>query len=366
MIPLLSHRSRVAIGVGMVSGMTMLHAFDLLAQPPARQPDVVAVFGTDVTLRAWVLHQVTVEGDVMQVEGDATQWSDLKDELSTASLFDFGEGKRTIVVRDADQFLSKHRPEIEGYVAKPGTASRFVLELDSLASNTRLYKALHKDQMLVACHGGVDGKRGVTHAMRQKFLCGHLAARHDTKLTKGAADALVELLGEEIGMIDTEVAKLALYLEPGGTIDEPLVREVVAGWQGKTVWEINEAIAAGDASEALRQLDKLMSGGQPPIALLPQIAWSLRRLGMATAVVEHWERMGRKFRLEDALATAGFRSKETQEAKAHLLGIGRERARQLLPWLLDADLRLKGTHSADGRDRFLLEQLVVKLAKAPT
>ncbi len=200
--------------------------------------------------------------------------------------------------------------------------------------------------------------------MRQKFICGYLASRHQSKLTKGAAETLVELLGEEIGMIDTEIAKLALYRDPGETIDESLVRDVVAGWQGKTVWQINDAIAAGDASEALRHLDKLMSGGQPPIALLPQIAWALRRLGTATAVVEHTESMGRKFRLEDALGAAGFRPNEVQRAKAHLMGMGRERARQLLPWLLDADLRLKGTHSADGRDRFLLEHLVVKLAKS--
>ena len=344
--------------------MSTMHAFDYLMNPHSQPPDVVAVFGSDVTLRSWVLRQVASDGDVMQLEGEVTKWSDLKDELATASLFDFGESKRTIIVRAADPFLSSHRTELEKYVANPGKASRFVLELDSLASNTRLYKALDKAQLLVACHAGVDTKRGVTSAMRQKFICGFLASRHQCKLTKGAAETLVELLGDEIGMIDTEIAKLSLYIDPGATIDESLVRDVVAGWQGKTVWQINDAIAAGDASEAMRHLDKLMSGGQPPIALLPQIAWALRRLGTATAVVEYSESLGRKPRLEDSLAAAGLRPNEIQRAKAHLIGIGRERARQLLPWLLDADLRLKGTHSADGRDRFLLEHLVVKLAKS--
>ena len=281
------HPSRWPRLVGIVEDMPLIHAFDFLTNPPASSPDVVAVFGNDVTLRAWVLQQVARDGDVMQVEGETTKWSDLKDELATASLFDFGDSKRTVMVRGADPFLSSHRTELEKYAAKPGTASRFVIELDSFASNTRLYKALDKDQLLVACGAAVDTKRGVTAALRQKFICNYLAARHHSKLTKAAADALVELLGEEIGMIDTEIAKLALYLEPGGTIDESLVRDVVAGWQGKTVWQINDAIAAGDASEALRHLDKLMSGGQPPIALLPQIAWALRRLGMATAVVEY-------------------------------------------------------------------------------
>lgn len=343
--------------------MTTTHAFQLLAQPPAKSPDVAAIFGTDGTLKSWVLAALANDGDVTQVEGEATRWSDLRDDLATASLFDL-EGKRTIIIRGADKFVSEHRPEIEKYVANPGTASRLILELDSLASNTRIYKQLDKHHLLVACGSANDTKLGVNAASRRKFLTGFVAARHETTLAKAAADALVEMIGEEIGMLDTEIAKLALYCEPGGTIDEELVRDVVAGWQGKTVWQITDAIAEGDAAEAIRQLDKLMSGGQRPIALLPQVAWSLRRLGMATAVVEHRERSGRPWQLEDALSSAGVhRPGEIQRAKGQLKGLGRARAKQLLPWLLDADLRLKGTHSADGRDRFLLEQLVVKLAR---
>jgi len=219
--------------------------------------------------------------------------------------------------------------------------------------------------MLVACGSASDSKSGVTAASRRKFLTGYVAKQHGAKLSNEAADALVEMLGDEIGMLDTEIAKLVLYVEPGANIDEALVRDVVAGWQGKTIWQITDAIAAGDAAEAIRQLDKLMSGGQKPIALLPQIAWSLRRLGMATAMVEHLERSGRRWRLEDALSQAGVkRSADIAQATSQLKALRRERGKQLLPWLLDADLRLKGTHSADGRDRFLLEQLVTKLAKS--
>jgi DNA polymerase-3 subunit delta len=239
-----------------------------------------------------------------------------------------------------------------------------VLELDSLASNTRLYKAADKDHLLIACGNATDSKQGVTAATRRKFLTGYVASRHQVKLAADAADALIEMLGEETGMLDTEIAKLALYVDVGGKIEETLVRDVVAGWQGKTVWQITDAIASGNAAEALRQLDKLFSGGQKAIALLPQISWSLRRLGMATTIIEHREQTGRSWQFEDVLSLAGInRPTEIQSAKKQLQTMGRERAKQLLAWLLDADLRLKGTHSAEGRDRFLLEQLVLRLAR---
>ncbi len=344
--------------------MTLIHAFELLTNPPDDVPDVVALFGADTALRSWSLHSLTSRGDMTQVDGDASRWSDLRDDLATASLFDMGD-KRTIIIRSADKFVTSHRPEIESFIAKPSGAARLILELDSLASNTRIYKAILNDHMLVSCGSTIDSKAGVTAASRRKFLMGYVANRHGTKLAREAADALVEMLGDEIGMLDTEIAKLALYAQPDAPIDEALVRDVVAGWQGKTVWQITDAIAAGDAAEALRQLDKLMTGGQRPIALLPQIAWSLRRLGMATAIVECMERSGRRWRLNDALSQAGVkRPADVSRATSQLKALRRERGKELLPWLLDADLRLKGTHSAEGRDRFLLEQLVMKLAKS--
>ena len=104
--------------------MTRIHAFELLSDPPEDVADVVALFGNDATLRCWVLQTLSGQADVTQFEGESARWSDLRDELATASLFDMG-GKRTIVVRSADKFLSEHRPEIEKYIAKPATASRW-------------------------------------------------------------------------------------------------------------------------------------------------------------------------------------------------------------------------------------------------
>lgn len=341
------------------------HAFELLVDPPPHPPDVVAVFGNDSMLRSRCTTALSGDGDRTTLDGDSAKWTDLNDDLSTASLFDsFDEGdKRTIVVRGADDFLSKHRPEIENYLAKPAGASRLILELDSLASNTRIYKSIDKQFLLVGCGNAIDTKKGVTAASRRKFVTGYIAPRHQCKITKDAIDALFELLGDDLGMIETEIAKLALYREPGGTIDAALVDDVVAGWKGKTVWQITDAIAGGDAAEAMLQLDKLILGGSKPIALLPQIAWSLRRLGMATAVVRYLESTGRSWRLQDAVAAAGVhRPGDIENASRQLKKMGRDRAGELLPWLLDADLRLKGTHSAEPRDRFMLEQLVLRLA----
>lgn len=345
--------------------MPRTNAFAFLtASEPHQAYAVTAVVGTDSTLRRWVIQSLVGQADWTQFDGDTCAWSDLSDDLCTASLFDMGtDATRVLAVRSADAFLSANRPKLEDYLASPGTTCRLVLELDSLPGNTRVAKAIDKSFQWVHCSGAVDSKAGVTAASRRKFLTQYVASRHQTKLNKEAADTLVEMLGEDVGMLDTEIAKLAVYLPVGGTIDEDMVRDVVAGWQGKTIWQITDAIVQGDAAEALRQLDHLLDGGQHPLALLPQIAWSLRRYGMATAAFLRSEKHPPKLRLDDALASAGVRPFELQSAKKAMKSLGRDRAKELLPWLLDSDLRLKGTHSNDGRDRFQLEQLVMRMAR---
>ncbi|MCA9136373.1 MAG: DNA polymerase III subunit delta [Planctomycetales bacterium] len=346
--------------------MSKTHAFEFLTGCSSSDGPVdflvAGLFGSDSTLMCWSTLALTGAADVTDFDGAVARWKDVNDELSTASLFDMGE-KRSVVVRDADKFVSANRSEIEDYLAKPGTAVRLILQFDSLASNTKVYKSLEKSHLLVCCSGETGQKTGATAATRRKFLTGYVAPRHQAKLATAAADALVEMLGDDVGFLDTEIAKLALYLKPGETIDEALVRDIVAGWQGKTIWQITEAISSGNAAEAIKQLDKLISGGQPAIALLPQIAWSLRRLGLAAATHLAAERGGRHQRLEDSLAKAGIsRPAEVSRAIADMKRMKRDKAGELLPWLLDADLRLKGTHSADGRDRFMLEQFVMRLA----
>lgn len=348
--------------------MPLIHSFEFLAGPsPTDLPPVVVVVGSDSTLRCWAVQRLMQDTDVTVMDGETLRWIDLNGELSTASLFSAGE-RQTVVVRSGDKVVKDYRGELEDYVSKPGDASRLVLELETLPGNTRLYKAAEKDQLVINCTAPIiqSGRNSSPDTPKiRKFLITHIAPKYQTKLSDGAANALIEMVGDNMGMLDSEIAKLAVHIEVGGTITEALVRDVVAGWIGKTMWEINDAAADGKAAEALRHFDKLITGGQATIALLPQLAWALRRLGMATAVVDEWEAMGRKPTPQDGLKAIGFKGgpNDMKKAEQQMKQLGRERARKLLDWLLDADLKLKGSHSAAPRDRWVVEELICKLAK---
>lgn len=343
-----------------------VESFDLIESPPAEDtlPPVVVLFGDDSFLRCWALRLLTASTDADTVDGETAQWRDIRDEVSTVSLFDAGE-RRVVIVRSGDDLVKKYRTEIEDYIAKPSTAGRLFLELQSCAANTRLYKAADKDHLLVHCGVPTSGKYKNADTTRlRKFLVSAIAPLHKCKLQVGAADLLIELIGTNVGMLDTEIAKVALYEKPGAAITEAMVRDIVGGWRASTTWQTIDAAAAGNAAEALKQLDRMMASGEQPIALLPQIAWSMRRFGLAAAAIEHAERSGNRLAVSAALKAAGFRDFELSKIEGQLRQLGRQRASRILDWLLDADLKLKGSHSTSGPDRLVLEEFVLKLAKS--
>ena len=351
--------------------MALTNAFELLtSKEPNPSSSVIALFGDDPTLRAWSIHKLLgrdddaeSEADTVELDGEASEWKDVRDELQTGSLFSMGQ-PRSIVIRDADKMVSKYRADFETYVTKPSTVGRLLFELKSFPGNTRLHKAIKKDHQIIQCAIPSGSGRSTKPDLGKlrDFLCGYVAPRHRCKLQKVAADTLIELSGTAIGLLDTDIAKLAVYTAEGGEITDDMVRKYVGGWRSKTTWEIIDAAAEGNAGEALRHLDRLIASGEKAFALLPQISWSLRRMGLAAAAIDHGERSGRRVSMNDALVQAGFRPFDIKKAEKHLRKIGRPRAQRMLGWLLEADLKLKGSHSTDERARWVLEELFLRLA----
>jgi DNA polymerase-3 subunit delta len=350
-----------------------LHAFDFLAKPLAEIPAVVVLFGSEAFLKrltAQHLRAAVLNDDdspFSTFDGNSVEWRDIADELSTMSLF--GGGRRLAIVEQADSFVSKERSRLEDYAAKPKSNGVLILQVDSWAANTRLYKAIDKTGLQVDCRPPekTSGKRKTLDESKLcKWLVDWTDQQHRAKLEATAADMLVEIIGPELGLLDQELSKLALFAGEAGKIDVQMVRDVVGGWKTNTIWELVDAAADGDSGEALRQLDRLLQAGEHPVALFGQIAWSLRRFAAATRIYQEAERGRRRLPLRDALIQAGiahWNRKGLERAESQLKQLGRDRAGKLYQWLLETDLALKGSHSNPHRARFALEQLFLRMAK---
>jgi DNA polymerase-3 subunit delta len=121
-----------------------------------------------------------------------------------------------------------------------------------------------------------------------------------------------------------------------------------------------DAALDGDLPKALAELDRLFLAGENAIAILAQVASSLRRLASATRLVVAGEAAGRRMTLRDALQQVGVNRFYLDKTERQLRRLGRDRGAKLHGWLLEADLDLKGASRL--APQTIIERLLVRIS----
>ncbi|MDA7952152.1 MAG: DNA polymerase III subunit delta [Pirellulaceae bacterium] len=362
---------------------SLVHALDYLLQPltPSTNGEtkgqispreVNILFGDDSYLRHEAYRQFRrqalpdEEVPYGQYDGKTIDWRDIADELATNSLFG-GHEARLVVVEQAEDFITKNRESLENYAKAPSQVGTLLLITSKWPTNTRLYKQLAKTGLMIECSAptltgrskGIDEKKIIS------WLQKRIEIPHGAKLNKNGASELYQLIGPEFGLLDQALAKLALFSEGTKPVSPEIVQTVVGGWRTKTVWDLIDAATEGRTAEAIGQLERLLQAGEHPVALLGQLSWSLRRFATATRLFQEAEKKGR-IPIRQALEGAGFRrwpQGALERAENQIKQLGRDRAGSLHRWLLEVDTALKRSHSTPTRGRFVLEQLILNMAR---
>ena len=210
---------------------------------------VYALVGPDAFLQLQklkeVLAQLPADAQRTDLDGERAELSEVLDELRSFAMF--GSGK-VVVVRSADAFLTRFREQLEDYVAKPSDSATLILRLDSLPANQRIYKAIAKVGQIESCAPPKDLAR---------WAIGHAKSAHGMTLAPDAAAMLVELVGADLGRLDTELAKLAIAVD-GNRIELDDVSGVVAFQRERQMWDMTNELACGHTAEALRKWRQLI------------------------------------------------------------------------------------------------------------
>lgn len=349
--------------------MAQTHAFDFLETPGEALPEGLCVALGDDRYLKWMVRQVIDRmyeqsgSSAVKRWSGRTDWRDIVADLSAPSLF--GPPVRVGWVEDADRLVSENRKKLESFATGEGPPGTLILDVSSWPGNTKLYRMVAERGLAIDC-GLPATTRGKSRVLDQGRLRKWLVARakraHQLQLSPDAALYLIEHSPPELGIMDQELARLAVLIETDTQVEEKLIRQHVGGWRAQTVFELADAALEGHAAEALLQLDRLMQSGQEPLALFGAITWSLRRYAGAAQRVEQLEAEGRRVRLSEVITQAGFRPWDQQAAQRRLRRLGRRRALELPAQLLATDLALKGSHSAPHTGRLALEKLVLWVA----
>ncbi|MEC9094925.1 MAG: DNA polymerase III subunit delta [Planctomycetota bacterium] len=347
-----------------------VHAFDFLDSNDTIESRIIVLFGEETFLKSHVstkIRDTLLQGKDSQINfvkltGNQVQFKDIYDELDTVSLFGGGQ-PRVVFVDDADAFVSDNRSELEDYVAAPSNNGILVLDVGQWRSNTRLYKAIDQLAMQIDCRAPMRGK-SIDQKKIAKWISSWGKQNHHVKIKPRVSEHLIDLAGAELGVLDQNLAKLALFFEEQTEITEDDINEHIGGWQAKTIWDLIDSAIAGHPGRAISQLDKLLQNGEVPIALYGQIGWSLRRYAHAFDEAQWYRRNQQRMNVEKVMEQAGFRfPPERKKAIGQLKNIGREKGGEYYRILLECDLALKASHSSSPRSRIALEKLIFELVE---
>lgn len=202
--------------------------------------------------------------------------TDCLDELRTAP---FLTGKRVVVLRRADDFISKNREVLEKYFDSPCPTGRLVMTVKSWDSRTKLAKKLKSVGKLI----------NVTQPKRWQLpqrLIEYTKDAHGKNLAKDSAELLIELTGEELPRLYSEIDKLSVYADKDKTITQKHIESLIGYNRLFNAFAVIDAVIAGQTTTAVQRLRGMFADDKSSeYTVIGAFAYQLRKMFNAKALL---------------------------------------------------------------------------------
>lgn len=269
--------------------------------------------------------------------------SQILDELRTAP---FLTEKRVVLIKNADDFISENRHLLEKYFDKPCPTGILVLTVTNWGANTRLAKKLPTLGKLIT----------VTQPKPWQLpprLTQYASEAYDKKLTTDAAELLIELTGDSLPRLYSEIDKLALFAHTEKAITARHVELLIGHNRFYNCFAVIDACLAGDTAKAVDRLRNMFAEDKSAeYTVVGAFAFHFRRMFNAKVLLEQGVRQGE---IEKRLRI--WSNKDSfflQLGKMSLAQLGEN-----LQQLADMDYAIK---TGRKKTNVAAEQLVLKLA----
>jgi DNA polymerase-3 subunit delta len=297
-------------------------------------------------LRALVLGEQNDDFAMSAYAGDTVDYATVMDDLRTLPFFG---PRRLVVVDNADNFVTRYRAALEKAIGNLPSSGSLVLDVKTWPATTRLAKMID-DKGTIVCKAPAAAKLAA-------WCVESATTNYGKQLTSSSAALLVDLVGQEMGVLDQELQKLAAYVGNRARIGEEDVDKLVGRSQGANIWKTFDVMGDGDVKEALEILERLLDAGEEPIRIMGAFSMKLKQLAQAGRLAQQGQP------LASALQEAGVPTFYLPACVKLMKHLGRARTNRLYEWLLEINMDLRGDSTL--APRALLERLVIRLARKP-
>ena len=158
--------------------------------------------------------------------------------------------------------------ELKAYLADPNPTSIVIFVVDELNGNRKLGKLLRSQP------GTVEFCFPDEREIRK--LADGVFARAGVSADPLAVRKLIELVGCDARRVTTEAEKLATASLGRTAVDSDLVESLVRNTRERSNFDFADHLVSGRGPEAVIALEKVLSDGEEPIALLGAMSWKFR------------------------------------------------------------------------------------------
>ncbi|MDO8303702.1 MAG: DNA polymerase III subunit delta [Sedimentisphaerales bacterium] len=213
--------------------------------------------------------------DLFDVDPDKASITDVLDELRTVSFF---TGRRVALIKNADDFISDNREPLERYFDNPIGPGILVLTVKGWPKTTKLAKKLDGVGELISV---AEFKK---YELPQFAIA--RAATYGKAMSKATAEMLVELVGDELGRVSSEVDKLATFADAQKTITTAHVEALIGHNRLYNAFAVIDAMTAGDIAAAVERLRMMFAADKSAeYTVVGAFAFQFRRMFSAKALL---------------------------------------------------------------------------------
>jgi DNA polymerase III subunit delta len=265
-------------------------------------------------------------------------------DLATPSLFG---GGRVVVILDAEALDAGARGAVLAVVADPGPGTALVLRAAGVGRQAKFFKQVQE-------HARVKQVAKLKPSERASWLRAEVR-RHGRQADQAATAALLDTVGSDLRELAGAVAKLHVAVPPPAPLTAAHVAEFLSHTADRGVFELTDAVFAGNAATALGHLDSLLGQGEDVLGLLAMLA---RQLRLLLRVSDH---PGESAGQVAQLIGAGTRDWQVERARRQARKFRPEDLRRGLDLIAQADAEVRnGTLP----NRLLIELVITRLATA--
>ena len=203
--------------------------------------------------------------------------SEVLDELWTLP---FLAEKKVVLISMADDFISQNRSLLEKYFDKPSPTAILILTAASWPATTRLAKKLSGTGELISI---TEPKRGQLPFR----LIEYTKDAHNKILSKTAAESLIELSGDSLARLYSEIDKLALFADNEKSITPHHIESLIGNNRSLNCFAVIDAVTAGKVGIAINHLRKMFADDRSAeFTVVGAFAFHFRRMFGAKVLID--------------------------------------------------------------------------------